>query len=296
MERVLLTGASGPIGTALLASLKAQGIQVARMVRGPAQSPDQVSWDPLHPVPPESVSGFDTVIHLAGESVAGRWTAVKKRAIRDSRALGTAHLASALALANPRPQVLVSASAVGFYGNRGDEILTEESASGEGFLANVSREWESATRAAADAGIRVVNVRIGLVLSPHDGAMEKMLTPFRFGLGGRIGSGQQWWSWIHLDDLVGAIHHAIHTNSLSGPVNLVAPNAVRNAEFTKILAAVLRRPAWFPVPAFAIRLALGEMGESLLLAGQHVEPAKLQASGYSFRFRELRQALEDLLR
>ncbi len=267
-----------------------------RLVRGRAQNADQVWWDPLAPVLPASVSGFDAVVHLAGESVVGRWTEEKKKAIRESRVQGTENLATALARCETRPGVLVCASAIGFYGNRGDEVLSEDSPAGQGFLPEVCREWESASQIAASAGIRTVNVRIGVVLSPKGGALEKMLTPFKLGLGGRIGSGQQWFSWIHVDDIVGAIQHAIGTASLSGPVNLVAPNAVRNLEFTKVLASVLRRPAIFPVPGFALRLAFGKQtAEEMLLASQRVQPGKLGSSGYMFRFRELRSALEDLV-
>jgi uncharacterized protein (TIGR01777 family) len=236
------------------------------------------------------------VVHLAGESVVGRWTEEKKKAIRESRVQGTRNLATALAHCEAKPRVLVCASAVGFYGNRGDEILREESPAGQGFLPVVCREWEDASRIAAEAGIRTVNIRIGLVLSAKGGALANMLMPFKLGLGGRIGSGQQWWSWIHVDDIVGGIHHAMRTDLLSGPVNFVAPNPVRNAEFTKVLASALGRPAFFPVPEFALRLAFGSMAaEELLLASQRVEPGKLGASGYTFRFRELRAALENLV-
>jgi uncharacterized protein len=297
LERVLVTGASGLIGTALLASLEPQGTQIVCLVRGRASNAAQVSWDPMGPLAPAAVSGFDTVIHLAGESIVGRWTEQKRKAIRQSRVQGTRNLASALAQSEAKPRVLVCASAVGFYGNRGDELLREDSPSGRGFLPEVCREWEDASRIVAEAGIRTVNIRIGLVLSAKGGALEKMLTPFKLGLGGRIGSGRQWWSWIHVDDIVGAIHHAIHTESLSGAVNLVAPNPVRNAEYTKVLASVLRRPAFVPVPGFALRLAFGQMAaEELLLSSQQVEPGKLLASGYAFRFRELRVALENLVR
>jgi hypothetical protein len=241
------------------------------------------------------VSGFDAVVHLAGESVVGRWTAEKKKAIRDSRVLGTRHLVAALAQAEVKPRVLVCASAVGFYGDRGDELLREESPSGQGFLPEVCREWEDASRIAGDAGIRTVNIRIGLVLSAKGGALAKMLTPFKLGLGGRIGSGQQWWSWIHVDDIVGGIHHAMRSESLAGAVNLVAPNPVRNAEFTRVLASVLGRPAFFPVPEFALRMAFGKMAAGeLLLSSQRTEPGKLLAEGYEFRFRELRGALANL--
>ncbi len=296
MNRILVSGVSGPIGTALLASFEPQTTQIVRLVRGPTQNAAQVSWDPLAPVSPAAVSGFDAVVHLAGESVVGRWTEEKKKAIRESRVQGTRHLAAALAQSEVKPRVLVCASAVGFYGSRGDEVLREESSAGQGFLPEVCREWEDASRIAAEAGIRTVNVRIGLVLSAKGGALPKMLTPFKLGLGGRIGSGQQWYSWIHVDDIVGGIHHAMHTESLSGPVNFVAPNPVRNAEFTRVLASALRRPAFFPVPALALRLAFGKMAaEELLLASQRVEPQKLGASGYAFRFRELRAALENLV-
>jgi len=256
----------------------------------------QISWDPLTALSPAAVSGFDAVVHLAGESVVGRWTEEKKKAIRESRVLGTRNLASALAQSGAKPRVLVCASAVGFYGNRGEELLPEESATGQGFLAEVCHEWEEATQAATEAGIRVVNIRIGLVLSAKGGALAKMLTPFKLGLGGRIGSGRQWWSWIHVDDIVGGIQHAIRTESLKGPVNLVAPNSVRNSEFTKVLASVLSRPAFFPVPEFALRLAFGKQAaEEMLLASQRVQPGKLGASGYTFRFSELRAALENLV-
>jgi hypothetical protein len=279
-----------------------------RLVRGRAQNAAEISWDPTAALSPAAVSGFDAVIHLAGESVVGRWTEEKKKAIRESRVQGTRNLAAALAQSEAKPRVFVCASAVGFYGDRGEEVLREESPSGQGFLPEVCREWEDASRLAAEAGIRTVNIRIGLVLSAKGGALAKMLMPFKLGLGGRIGSGRQWWSWIHVDDIVGGIHHAIRTESLvspmtgpmnglvNGPVNLVAPNPVRNAEFTKVLASVLGRPAFLPVPEFALRLAFGDQAaEEMLLASQRVEPEKLRGSGYRFRFHELRAALENLV-
>lgn len=296
LQRVLITGASGPIGSALLASFTAQNAQVVRLVRGQASSAAQISWDPLTALSPAPVSGFDAVIHLAGESVVGRWTDAKKKAIRESRVLGTRNLAAALARSEAKPRVLVCASAIGFYGDRGDEILGEKSPIGQGFLPEVCGEWEDASQIAAEAGIRTVNIRIGLALTPKGGALGKMLTPFKLGLGGRIGSGRQWLSWIHLDDIVGGIQHAIGAESLAGPVNLVAPNPVRNAEFTKVLASVLRRPAFFPVPEFALRLVFGKQAaEEMLLASQRVQPGKLLASGYTFRFSELRPALRNLV-
>jgi uncharacterized protein len=296
LDRVLVSGVSGPIGAAILSYLESQGARIVRLVRGSARGADQVSWDPLRPLAPAVVSGFEAVIHLAGESVTGRWTDARKKAIRESRVLGTKHLAQALAQAQSRPRVFICASAIGYFGNRGDEVLTETSAPGQGFLPEVCREWEAASGTAANAGIRTVNLRFGLVLSPKGGALEKMLIPFRVGAGGKIGSGQQWWSWVHVDDIVGAVHHALHTDSLSGPVNMVAPNPARNAEFTRVLASVLRRPAFLHVPKFALRLAFGEMAaEELLLSSERVQPAKLLASGYAFRFAELRAALEELV-
>jgi uncharacterized protein len=295
-HRILVTGASGPIGAALLASFQAEATQIVRLVRGTAKNAAQVAWDPQVPLSPAVVSGFDAVVHLAGESVVGRWTEQKKKAIRESRVQGTRNLVTALAQSAVKPRVLVCASAVGFYGNRGEEVLHEESPRGQGFLPEVCHQWEDASRMAADAGVRTVNIRIGLVLSAQGGALAKMLTLFRLGLGGRIGSGRQWSSWVHVDDIVGGIHHAMRTETLSGAVNFVAPNPVRNAEFTKVLASVLGRPAFFPAPEFALRLAFGaQAAEELLLASQRVEPGRLVASGYAFRFRELRAALENLV-
>jgi len=245
---------------------------------------------------PDVVSGFQAVIHLAGEGIVGRWTEAKKTRIRESRVLGTRHLAAALAKAVHRPQVFISGSAVGYYGNCDDEVLTEDSPSGTDFLSSVCREWEAASRPAADAGIRTVNIRIGLVLSPDGGALQKMLTPFKLGLGGRIGDGSQWWSWIDSQDMVGAIHHIMKTDLLRGPVNLVAPRPVTNNEFTRILAQVLRRPAIFPMPALAARLGFGEMADGLLLASQRVEPTRLVGSGYPFHCTDLQKALRGILK
>lgn len=293
--KILISGVSGPIGAALLPSLNSQGYEVTRLVRGSSSGTGQVAWNPARSLDPKSVSGFDAVIHLAGETVVGRWTESKKARIRDSRILGTRHLAEALAQAPQRPRVLVSASAVGYYGDRGEEVLREESSSGSGFLAEVCREWEAATDPAARVGIRTARIRIGVVLSPVGGALQKMLPPFRVGLGGNMGNGRQWWSWIDVQDIVGAIHHIMKTDSLRGPLNLVAPGAVTNAEFTKTLAAVLSRPAIFPMPGFAARLAFGQMADELLLASQRVEPSMLLASGYKFQHAELEPALREIL-
>lgn len=295
-SRILLTGASGPIGRALRASFESNGSELVRLVRGASSGQREISWNPQGTLAPESVSGFGAVIHLAGESIVGRWTAAKKDRILESRSLGTRRLAEALAQTSQRPRVFISASAIGYYGNRGDEILREDSPSGNDFLSEVCRQWEAATQPAVQAGIRTVNLRIGVMLSAAGGALQKMLLPFRMGLGGRIGDGRQWWSWITIDDLVGAVHHTIKTDLLQGPVNVVAPRPVRNAEFTKVLAEVLHRPAIFPMPSFAARLAFGEMADELLLASQRVEPSKLVASGYPFQHCELKPALESVLK
>ena len=294
-SKVLVSGVSGPIGAALLPSLKTSGWSVVRLVRGPAAGEGQIAWDPAKAIAPEAVSGFDAVIHLAGESIFGRWTTGKKRKIHDSRVIGTAHLSQALAQAKEKPKVFLCGSAVGYYGNRGDELMREESAPGAGFLAQVCREWEEATAPAVQADVRTAHLRTGIVLSPKGGALGAMLLPFKLGLGGRTGDGRQWMSWIDVRDMVGAIHHILKNDLIQGPVNMVAPKPVRNAEFAATLAGVLSRPAIFPMPAFAAKLVFGEMGEELLLGSQKVEPGKLIASGYPFRYRELRGSLEGLL-
>jgi len=301
MSRVLVSGSSGLIGTALLPSLKASGTSVTRLARtgtssSSAGGDERIPWDPATAMSPEAVSGFDAVIHLAGESIVGRWTAAKKAAIRDSRVVATRSLAQALAQAKQKPQVFVCSSAIGYYGDRAEEVLKEESAPGTGFLPEVCHQWEAATRAAADAGIRTVQIRTGIVLSAQGGALGKMLMPFKMGVGGRVGDGRQWMSWIDMQDMVGAIHHILKTDRLQGPVNLVAPKPVINAEFTKTLTSVLSRPAIFPMPAFAVKLAFGEMGEALLLGSQRVEPTQLVNSGYLFRFKDLAASLESTLK
>jgi uncharacterized protein len=293
-ETILVSGSSGLIGNALCRLLEANASQITRLVRT-ASTAGHIAWDPAKPLPPESVSGFDAVIHLAGETIVGRWTQAKKNAIRTSRVLGTRNLAEALARAPQPPQVFISASAIGFYGHRGNELLREESPSGAGFLPEVCREWESATKPAADVGIRTAQMRFGVVLSIAGGALAKMLAPFRLGLGGKIGNGHQWWSWIDLADVVGAIAYVIQNPSIDGAVNIVSPNPVTNAEFTRTLASVLSRPAIFPMPAFVAKRALGEMANELLLASQRVEPAKLLASGYVFQHANLRQSLQAIL-
>lgn len=298
--QVLVSGSSGLVGSALVAALEGAGHSVVRMVRRtPAANEirlDAAKDPPLAaPAKGGAPEAFDAVVHLAGESIAGRWTADKRARIRDSRVQGTSTLATALARAGRPPKVMVCASAIGIYGDRGDEVLREESAPGSDFLAEVGKQWEAATEPAARAGIRVVSLRIGVVLSARGGALGRMLTPFRMGAGGRIGSGRQWMSWITLDDIVGAIQHALASDSLRGPVNTVAPNPVTNAQFTRALGQVLHRPTVLPLPAFMVRLMFGEMGEALLLGSQRVDCGKLVASGFRFRHPELKPALEAIL-
>jgi len=291
---VAVTGSSGLVGSALLPELAARGHRAIRLLRPgpPAAGEPAVAWDPAAgTIDARALEGVDAVVHLAGEGVAGRWSAAKKARIRDSRVRSTALLAGTLArLARP-PRVLVCASAIGWYGDRGDEVLTEASPAGTGFLAEVCREWEAAAGAAALAAIRVVHLRIGMALSRRGGALAALLPVFRLSLGGPVGRGAQWMSWIALDDLVGAIVHALGADTLAGPVNAVAPHPVTNREFTRTLGRVLRRPAFLPFPAPAARLLLGEMADALLLASARVLPLRLTASGYAFEHPELRGAL-----
>lgn len=293
MPSALISGATGLIGSALVNALTAAGYTVRRLVRSERQRrPADVLWDPAGGrLDGKAMEGLDAVIHLAGEPIAQRWTASAKRRIRESRVRGTELLSTTIASLTRPPRVMLSGSAMGIYGDRGDEILDEMSPLGTGFLADVAREWEAATFPAARAGIRVVHLRTGLVLSPRGGALAKLLLPFRLGLGGRVGSGRQWVSWITLDDTVGAIRHAMSSEPLFGPVNLAAPNAVTNAELTATLAKVLKRPAVFPVPAPVMRLAFGEMGAATLLASQRMRPRRLAESGYVFRHPLLEGAL-----
>jgi len=290
---VAITGASGLVGRALTTALESAGTSVIRLSRRSGAA--TVTWDPaLGITDPQALAGVAALVHLAGENIAsGRWTDAQKRRIRESRVAGTRNLVLSLGRAPSPPRVLVCASAIGFYGNRGDEMLDESSPSGAGFLAKVCREWEAAADEAKRLGTRVIQTRFGVVLSKEGGALKKMLLPFKLGAGGRVGSGQQYWSWVALADVVGAIRHAIATESLSGPVNVVAPQPATNAEFTKTLAKVLHRPAIFPVPAAAARLVLGEMADELLLASARVVPQRLNASGYVFQFRDLEAALLD---
>jgi hypothetical protein len=299
---IAVTGATGLVGAELVARLGAAGREVTRLVRPQTRVSSlpgvrDAAWDPLTAtIDAAALEGAAAVVHLAGDNVAaGRWTAAKKARIRDSRVQGTQVLAEALARLDRPPAVLVSASAIGFYGSRGETTLDEGSSPGTGFLPDVCREWEAATRPASDRGIRVVNLRIGVVLSPRGGMLAKVLLPFRFGLGGIVGDGKQYLSWIALDDLVSAIEHCIANDGLRGPVNGVGPRPATNREFTRALGRVLSRPTLFPMPAFAARLAFGEMGEELLLGSMRVVPGRLLGSGFTFRYPDLEAALRHLL-
>ena len=271
---------------------------MSRLVRAKSGAPEpQVLWNPVaRVIDLKGLEGFDAIVHLAGDPIAeGRWTPEKKARIRDSRVKGTRFLAESTARLSRPPKIFLCASAVGFYGDRGDETLTEESGPGKGFLPEVGQEWEAACQPAAPTGARVVNLRFGIVMSRKGGALQKMLPPFQLGMGGRLGSGKQWMSWISLPDAAGAIAHALGDESLKGPVNIVSPNPVTNREFTLALGRALSRPAIMPVPAFAVRLLFGEMADAALLASTRVEPKKLKSTGYRFRHPELEPALRDLL-
>ncbi len=285
------------IGRALSRALAANGDEVAALVRR-APGRGEVQWDPAQPLDPEKLAGCDAVVHLAGKNIAGRWTEKFKQEVRDSRVKGTQTLAIVAAEAyrqTGRPRVFISASAIGYYGNRGDELLTEESSPGRGFLPDVSQQWEAATNSARDAGVRVVNLRIGVVLARDGGALPSMLLPFRLGLGGRVGDGQQYWSWVSLDDVVGVILFALQNDSVCGPVNVVSPEPARNEDFVRALGEQLHRPTIFPLPALIVRTLFGEMGDTALLGSARVEPAKLKASGYQFRHPHLKDALRAAL-
>ncbi|MGH7630290.1 MAG: TIGR01777 family oxidoreductase [Gemmatimonadales bacterium] len=296
--RVAITGASGLIGRALAAFLTTGGHQVTRVVRG-APGPGDVRWDPAAAtIDAAGLEGLDAVIHLAGENVAsGRWTTERKRRIRESRVGGTRLLADALAGLTRPPKVLVSASAIGIYGPRGDELLGEASAPGPDgdFFVDLARDWEAAAEPARRAGIRVVHPRFGVVLSPAGGALAKLLPPFRAGVGGPLGDGRMWMSWVSVDDAVGAIHHALFSLSLAGPYNVAAPDPVTNREFTRTLGRVLRRPALLPVPAAALRAVFGEMADATILSSIRVLPTALERNGYGFRHTRLEPALRYLL-
>lgn len=295
--KTAVSGASGLIGTSLLSRLTSAGHQVLRLVRSRDTAADSVNWDPIQgTIASDRLKDIDAVVHLAGDNIAkGRWTATKKARIRDSRVKGTQFLCRTLAALEPRPSTLIAASAIGFYGSRNDLICDEQTTTGDDFLAEVCQTWEAVTESASAAGIRVVNLRIGIVLSPDGGALTPMLFPFKLGVGGRVGSGKQYWSWISLDDLVEIILHCLENESLSGPVNAVAPNPVTNFEFTKALGRTLRRPTILPIPAFVARSTLGEMADALILSSTRVEPKRLETSGFVFQHPTIDEALQHLL-
>lgn len=297
--RVAVSGAGGLVGSALVNSLRRDGHEAVPLVRAESEraSDGGIEWSVEDSrLDPEDLRGVDAIVHLAGENIAaGRWTDTQKRRIRNSRVRGTRLIAESLAALSEPPPVLVSASAIGFYGDRGNDWLTEQSALGEGFLADVCWRWEAAAEAARQSGVRVVHPRFGMVISGEGGALARMLTPFKLGAGGVLGSGDQFMSWIHLDDAVGAIRHLIDTEELVGPVNVVSETPMTNREFTKTLGRVLSRPTILPMPAAMVRAAFGEMGEELLLSSARVDGTLLRRSGYELRFPDLESALRSEL-
>jgi uncharacterized protein (TIGR01777 family) len=302
--RVCVTGATGLIGSGLLGALQDRGAQVTVLSRDPSRAQARldsavaveiVRWDPMNePAPPGALAGRDAVVHLAGENVAQRWTAKARRAIRDSRLTGTRHLLEGLREADPRPGTLVSASAIGYYGAHGDEPLDEDAPAGKDFLAGVCADWEAEAGRASELGVRVVQVRTGVVLDPSGGALAKMLTPFRLGVGGPVAGGRQYMSWIHRDDLIGMIVAAIEDERWTGPINATAPQPVSNRDFSRALGGALGRPSLLPVPGAALRLLYGEMAE-IVTTGARVVPAKPLVLGYEFRHPQLKEALESAL-
>ena len=302
MANVLVTGGTGFIGSRVCNALHQQSDTVHVLSRNPERAQTKVesarayyAWNPeAEKLPAEATKGIASVVHLAGETIAGKWNAEKKRRIRDSRILSTRNLVESLAAADTKPNALVCASAIGYYGGSGDEHFTEVSPAGNDFLAKTCQEWEAEAQKATDLGIRVVTVRIGLVLGLGGGLLAQVLPPFKFGVGGILGNGRQWMSWIHVDDVVGIILHALENNEIRGPLNATAPTPVRNTEFTKTLGTVLRRPTLFPVPTFGLKLMMGEFADFIVLS-QRVHPEKTELSGYEFRHRTLESALRDLL-
>lgn len=292
--RILVSGTSGLVGSNLLPLLTTGGHEVIRLLRDRADG--AATWNTgTGSIELPDSRPIDAVVHLAGENIAGRWTAAAKQRIRDSRVIGTRQIADWIRRLPTPPRVFVSASAIGYYGDRGDEILTEQSAAGTGFLADVCREWELAGSVVRSEATRVVNLRFGVILSPRGGALAKMLTPFKLGAGGVIGDGRQYWSWVSIDDAAGAVLHALQSDSLEGPVNVVSPQSVSNREFTQVLGEALRRPTLIPMPGAAARVAFGEMADELLLSSQRVAPLRLQQTGYEFRQMELKSAFRHLL-
>lgn len=296
--KILVSGSHGLVGTALLKRLSSEGHETYRLIRGePEAGSHDISWDPFKgTIGVECLNSIDAVIHLAGENIAsGRWTDAKKKAILESRVKGTRVLSEALARLAQPPSTLISASAIGYYGDRGEQLLTEDSVPGSDFLADVCKQWEAAAEPAVQKGIRVVFARFGIILDANDGALSKMLPPFRMGAGGRVGDGKQWMSWIALDDVTNALSLVLQTDSLRGPINFVAPEPVTNAEFTKALGTALARPTVFPIPAFGVRLIFGEMADALLLSSQKVDPQVLKSAGYQFAYPNIDSALKHVL-
>lgn len=296
--KILISGSTGLVGEALIKSLTNDGHEVVRLVRRERSTGAlEIEWHPNQGrIDSQHLEGFDAVVHLAGESIAsGRWSEAKKRSIRESRTKGTSLLSESLARLSHPPSVFLSASAIGYYGNRGNELLKESSAPGNDFLADVCVEWEAATKPAVEKGIRTVYTRFGMILDSDGGALAKMLTPFRMGIGGKVGEGTQWMSWIALDDVIAALRFLIGDESISGPVNIVAPNPVTNAEFTRTLGRTLSRPTILPMPAFGARLVFGEMADALLLSSQKVEPSVLEDKGFRFSWPTLEPALKHIL-
>lgn len=295
--KVLVSGSSGTVGTHLLGVLSSDSSEIWRLVRSRAQGEKLILWDPEGGGvdDPNLLEGFDAAVHLSGENIIGRWTERKKNSIRQSRILSTRCLVDIFSGLKYPPKTFICASAVGYYGDRGEEELTERSEVGSGFLPDTCREWENEANRASDLGVRVINLRIGTVLSAEGGILSSLLLPFKVGLGGVFGSGNQYLSWISIEDLSRIIVYLLRCEDVMGPVNAVSPNPVTNREFTTALAAILRRPAWFAIPAFAIRLFFGEMGRSTMLAGSMVFPEKLLSCGYEFLYEDLGSALENII-
>lgn len=296
--KILISGATGLIGKHLIPTLEAKGHEIFSLVRKDPKNDREIQWDSESGFAESEqgkLEGFDAVIHMAGEPIAQTWTKEKKRLIKESRVTGTRVLVSALDKTKEPPKHFISASAIGYYGNRGDEILTEESAAGEGFLPEICVPWEAEARKAADFGARVVFLRTGIVLSKDGGALAQMRTPFGFGVGGVIGSGKQWMSWLALEDMISVIHYALENTSVRGAINCTAPNPVTNETFTKTLGEVINRPTIIPIPEFGVKFVFGEMGETLLLEGARVIPKKLQDAGFSFKHPDLKEAIKKAL-
>jgi len=297
--KILITGASGLIGKALQKSFAEKGYEMLLATRSKPEKPSEIQWDTGKGFADEDLprlDALDAIVHLAGESITGRWTDEKKRRLMDSRVDGTRNIVETIGKLQNKPKVLLNASAIGIYGDRADELMTEDSAAGDTFLAEIGKNWEAEAVKAEDFGVRVVRLRIGIVLAKDGGALAQMLTPFKFGLGGTIGSGKQWMSWIALEDIVRIFNFALENENLSGAVNTVAPNPATNEQFTDTLGAVVHRPTFLPLPAFAVNLAFGEMGDALLLASTRVVPKKLEEAGFMFDFPDLKTALEQAIK